>query len=173
MKVYIIILIVIMSVLGIYWYVSYMQPTDDQLPKQQSTPQQQTEFDTVRPEHDSTFSIGTKYGDQLTVPDFRETGTLLGSDTYVLDDSGLPDNDLYEIVYFASYDFFQVSLEQKPLALARSQAERALAQLLRVSPDILCDLDLSVKTRLEVDLTYAGTELGLPSCPGSLSLENI
>lgn len=172
MKVYIL-LAIILSVLGIYWYVSYVQPAEDQLPDQGSTPQQQVGFDIDRPTNDSVFSITTTYGDQITVPDFRQTSTLLGSDTYVLDDSALPDNELYEIVYFASYDFFQVSLEQKPLALARSQAERALAELLRVSPGILCDLDLSVKTRLEVDLAYAGTELGLPSCPGSISLENI
>lgn len=77
----------------------------------------------------------------------------------------------FTIVYFRGYDFYQISLEQEPIGETRRAAEDRLLQQLGISTEEACRLDISVRTRLEVNYVYAGTELGLSFCPGSVTLE--
>lgn len=136
------------------------------------------DFTTTEPKTDTevmaenTMQTRLRTGEVVSVTNLQTDRYDLGDgDTYVVT-GGLNEVDpAYAITYFASYDFYQISLNQEPLAEVRKTAEAELQTTLGVDNATLCGLEVSVRTKVDVSQFFAGQELGISFCPGSVALE--
>lgn len=116
--------------------------------------------------------IKTKGGEVVRVRDLKTNRQQVGDEAYVLAGGQADaDNERFDIVFHSDYDFIQISLEAEPLAEVRRLAEENLRVQLGVDAELMCEMDISVRTRMAVNPFYAGQELGLSFCPGSVALE--
>lgn len=76
----------------------------------------------------------------------------------------------YQISYIETTNFFNISLDKKPLGKVRRDAEQFLIRTLGVTPNQLCRLNYSLSTYNRVDQTYAGVDLRFSFCPGATPL---
>lgn len=118
----------------------------------------------------STMLVRSRSGRVVQIPNIVRNADDVGGGAYIFAGGLSQPNPRYVLTYFESYDFFQVSLEDIPLDQVRLLAEDELRIRLGVSDEILCDLDISVRTRIEVSYEMTGKELGLSFCDGSVSL---
>ena len=117
------------------------------------------------------LAIETVSGSKISVPDIRtnlETVTFDGQD-FKFYDSG-DGSAAYELLYFSGDSSFLISLESEPLRDARNAGEIKLLDKLGISAAEACQLKIRVATNIRVSEMYAGKELGLSFCPGSVAL---
>lgn len=76
----------------------------------------------------------------------------------------------YQITYIETTNFFNISLDKKPLGKVRQDAEQFLIRTLGVTPNQLCRLNYTLSTYNRVDQTYAGVDLRFSFCPGATPL---
>lgn len=109
-------------------------------------------------------------GQVLSVNDVTKSSKSLGSNSYLLHTSEDKENLDFDVVYYADFDYFQITLEDEPLAEKRLAAQLFLANALGVTKIQLCELNASVKTTVYVNQFLAGVELGFPGCLGAVEL---
>lgn len=80
----------------------------------------------------------------------------------------------YAITYLEGYEggagTFTVSILKEPLGEVRKRAEEALIRKLSITREQLCVLPVEVWTSVHVNELYAGYNLGVSSCAGSVEL---
>lgn len=133
----------------------------------------------------SHISVPLRSGEMMSVYDFIHNGEtaadpqnkgtyyLAGSIGYCLADGTCPSGaktDSFSITYTESDHSFTVSLLAEPLKTARIDAEAFLASRLGVEKKALCTLSAYVGTPAFVNATFAGTNLGFPSCADAVLL---
>ena len=79
-------------------------------------------------------------------------------------------NTSYQIEYISATQFFNISLLEEPIGLARLRAEVYLKNTLGVSDSDLCALAYSVTVPNAVNTTYSGTNLGFSTCADAVKL---
>lgn len=138
-------------------FTEFTQPTDPSVDGQVS---------------DRHMTTRLQSGSSITVNNIKLPEYDVGDNlTYVLAGGLDTSNPRYAITYFSNYDFYQISLESEPLAETRLLAETELKGALGIQESDLCDLNVSVRTRIGVNPFFAGQELGVSFCPGSVALE--
>ena len=119
---------------------------------------------------EASLPIVLRDGSTISIPDFtKDTQPEWASADAGYQVVGNEDAP-YQVIYFPDGSGFLVSLLQEPLGQSRLDAETALRQKLRLTNDELCKLSSEVGTTISVNETYAGRELGLSFCPGSVKL---
>ena len=113
----------------------------------------------------NTLSVQTKAQQPVKVKDFTKNYQAATPGNGLLVDNGQ-----YSISYSTSDQSFLITLESKPLKTARAAAEQDILNRLNITQAQACQLKVSVKVPLNVDPNYAGNELGLSFCPGSVPL---
>ncbi len=81
------------------------------------------------------------------------------------------DDNVYAMYYDTVTGSLTIMLYQTPLTFARVFAEQKLRELFPDNDAGLCAMDIVVMTNGYVDARYAGYNLGLSFCPGSVVLE--
>ena len=81
------------------------------------------------------------------------------------------DDNSYEIMYDKVSGRVTILLYQQPLSFTRALAEKMLLETLSESKEDICSMDIQVFTNTLVDARYAGSDLGLSFCTGSITLE--
>lgn len=119
---------------------------------------------------DGSMFVPTLTGDVAIVKDLRiQNGAEdIGDNNYIVGDTS--SSPLYELVIYDDRSYL-ISLNALPLAEARLRGERDLLGRLGISKEVACTLRVRVATSFDVSAAYAGKELGLSFCPGSLTLE--
>ncbi len=79
--------------------------------------------------------------------------------------------DVYDIFYNEPTSSVFVMLLQTPLSFSRAMAERKIQEMFPDQQESLCDMNIRILTNVYVDPEYAGFNLGLSFCPGSVELE--
>lgn len=95
----------------------------------------------------------------------------VADDIYLARSKTNRDKTFYEIYYYANENKIGVSLLSEPISIARELAEEDLIDMLRLSKESLCNQEISVTTPRFASPEFAGRELGLSFCPGSVQLE--
>ena len=178
MKKILLILITIGVVLGLFYtfFVLFMnksEKTDNNPPLVINLPPiSGTSTNDFPAGNNQTIPVRTRSGDQTSVRDFRKDRFVetIPDNTYILRDTDSPSTATFEILYFGNGGGIIISLRNEPLQETRSSAETALIQHLGIAREKLCDLSISVAVARDVNTYYAGRELGISSCPGSLVL---
>ena len=80
------------------------------------------------------------------------------------------ETEMFDIYYDEVAGALLVTLDREPIETARALAVRRLENKLGLRANELCDLNISVITNSYVSTVYAGYELGVPNCPGAISL---
>lgn len=122
---------------------------------------------------DHSPSIKRVGGGRLPVRNFlADDGVQILADDFVqiFDVVGIG-GSLASSYYYTEDGGMIILLTQEPLAVARYTAEEELKERLALSEEELCGLDILVQTNRYVNISYAGINLGLSFCPGSVSLE--
>ncbi len=78
------------------------------------------------------------------------------------------DKDLYAIYFYTGTGLISIDIFSEPLGSVRFLAEQALATTLGLPTDQICFLDIVVSTNRYVNEQFAGVDLGLSFCPGSI-----
>jgi hypothetical protein len=79
-------------------------------------------------------------------------------------------NPPYEINYTPESGYFAIALLREPLGDTRKKAEQYLMSRLRVSKEVMCDLNYTLSVPNWVSARYAGEDLGFSFCPGAKKL---
>lgn len=85
-------------------------------------------------------------------------------------DTTLADNAYYNIYYNPQGSYFIILLYDKNLKTSREKAEADLLKLLNIKKEDACKLNLRVGVPFSVNKNYAGINLGLSFCDGSIEL---
>lgn len=118
-----------------------------------------------------SFTIFLSDGSERTVPNFTlENQPEVASPENGFQVAGDASTGDFQILYFPSESYFLVSLFVEPLGQTRREAEAALREKLGLSDADLCALHSDVTTSADVNEMYAGRNLGLSFCPGSVAL---
>ncbi len=115
----------------------------------------------------------SRFGEAIEVNNVLRDADSVGSDTFIFAGTLDEATPRFVLTYFEEYDSFLVSLEARPLHQVRLEAEAELKRALGVPDIVICTLNISVRTRGAVDMNYAGKELGLSFCQGSLVLPGV
>jgi hypothetical protein len=137
--------------------------------EQEQTILPEVELPELNPES-TTMLTKSKSGSIEVVNNITRLADNVGSDTYIFAGGLQQPDPRYVLTYYEEYDYFQVSIEDSPLDQVRLLAEDELRMKLGVGNEVLCNLNISVRTRIEVDYEMAGKELGLSFCEGSMPL---
>lgn len=133
------------------------------------TPEETT--NSVEMPSDEVQLLKSQSGNYVETDDFiSKPTTELIDDTagvYRLAAENTPEGPLYEIYYYAGGSI-TVSLLDTNLKLARFLAIEKLKTVLGISDYDLCVAEISVTTNRYVSEDYAGKELGIEGCPGSV-----
>jgi hypothetical protein len=109
-------------------------------------------------------------GSQVSTPNFIEENQPPSANAvsgYQVAGSNTSD---FQILYFPQNFGILISLLTEPIGTVRLTAESALRAKLGLSDSQLCKLIIDVGTTADVNSTYAGRNLGLSFCPGSVTL---
>ena len=165
-------IIVIAGMLMFVVVVSYfLRPTPDVSTPRAVDFSDLPQADSDRPAGTTNMLVPTPTGDTIEMRDIRTNADRLGTDTWVFAGGLNTETELFTLTYYEAYQYFQISLEAEPLAEVRREAETTFLQQLNISQEDACTLDVSVRTRVEINQFFAGQELGLSFCPGALALE--
>src|SRR3989344_3290850 len=116
---------------------------------------------------DDTFVIQTSEGGVVVRNFYKDNPPMYGSNVMLRDTSE------YHIEYVRDNGQFLIALlayTSEEAATARKKAEADLLQLLSVSRDTICSLDIWVSVPASYSETLAGTDYGLSFCPGAVAL---
>jgi hypothetical protein len=129
-----------------------------------------TGTETISGNTSTVMPIELSTGQKVVVPDFTKTNQPLAASAtsgYQVAGSSLAN---FQILYFPKDSYFLISLFTEPLGDTRKAAEGQLRAQLKLSDAQLCKLHIDVNTLASVNQTYAGENLGLSFCPGSVQL---
>lgn len=115
-------------------------------------------------------TVTFKDGSQATIPDVTklpQPAWASSDNGYVVSGNGQGD---FDILYYPAQSAFSITLLQEPLGQTRLAAEQALRATLKLTDTQLCKLSADIGTIGSVNETYAGRNLGLSFCPGSVKL---
>jgi hypothetical protein len=121
------------------------------------------------------IAVAAYGGNSILVKDFKkdpETKAYPDNSLYYLSGGLTPSGNTtpYSIYYAERNKSFSITLLQKPLGSIRKQAEQTLLKKLGLSEVQACNLVVYVGVPAEISEEYAGMELGLSFCPGSVAL---
>ncbi len=117
-----------------------------------------------------SFSFTTQGTEAIVVTDIRKSeGTTEAYGEYTFGSMVTGSAD-YQLVYTEGTHDFMVLLLGLPLSYARKNAERELLQKLGIDDETACRLPIYVSTIDKVSEQYAGHNLGLSFCPGSVEI---
>ncbi len=105
--------------------------------------------------------------DPRSLPKTVDMGAGIFSITTLENENPYP----FGIIFNEKNGSFAIGLEKEPIAQSRLEAEAYLKSVLQISNDDLCTLNVFVGVPASVNQFYAGRNLGLSFCPGSVSLE--
>ena len=116
--------------------------------------------------------VRTVSGGRTPVRDFRKDQFVdaIADNNYILRDTDSPSTATFEILYSDNDGGVIVSLREEPLRATRIIAEEAFLRHMGITREKLCGLSISVAVARDVNEFYAGRELGISSCPGSVAL---
>jgi hypothetical protein len=127
----------------------------------------------------STISIASKYGQPMTVRDFKSDPTVVkdvvneghyfvgGHFSPTEEGSVMPP---YAIEYIDETQYFSIVLLEEPLKETRLSAEKFLMERLGISKSQMCQLRYMVSVPVRVNPVYAGTDLLFSFCKGAATL---
>jgi hypothetical protein len=173
------ILVVIIGIsVGVLFFISPKSPTPSQT---NSNPFGSATSGNTQPTQGGTqtsaeIPVTLENGGTVNVPDFTRTTTQLPSSSatngYQVAGSpnGGPGGTGYDIIYFPSQSYFDISILSEPIGKNRLTAETALVSKLGLSKSQLCKLDVGVYVQVGVNDQYPGQNLGLSFCPGAIQL---
>lgn len=122
------------------------------------------------------FPIGseTPAGSIFDTPDIpailnRPQTKSVGDGAYVLE-SDKSGTRSHSITYAEFDNSYAIALYTFPLSSARIAAENELRSILQIDDASICRLSITVAVPMGVSETYAGQNLGLSFCPGSVQL---
>jgi len=122
----------------------------------------------------TTSYVAAKNGTRVPVRDFLQSPSVSNAfdeAVYVLSTSATTEGRvLYEIFYFTTDNTIVISLQDYDLAFAREGAENELRQVLGVTDNELCSLEIRVTVPGAVSEEYSGRNLGLSFCVGNVRL---
>ena len=123
-------------------------------------------------EHIPTLKLKDS-GGRISVRNFLSDPNVkkLADDFYQITSSGDNDGEFSSSYYYTDDGGIILLLTREPLSVARLLAENELRLLLQLPDESLCGLEILVQTNRYVNINYAGRNLGLSFCPGSVSLE--
>jgi hypothetical protein len=121
-----------------------------------------------------TITLVTRTGGSIAVPDFTAgmTGYRLNTGTFYSITNNQETQGLaaqYEITY-GTDSSIAIALVKEPLSEARLAAESRLRDLLRLSDEEMCKLQVTVGVPYSTAQLFAGKNLGLSFCPGATEL---
>lgn len=146
------------------------QPATEPSVEQPSTgnPFGQLGSGTVVPNEQVTIMLTD--GSTATIPDFSKgEQPPAASDVNGYQVAGAADAE-FQIVYFPLDSGFIITLNAEPIGQTRRDAEDALRTSLGLSNAELCKLRIDVGAPYSTNDSYAGANLGLSFCPGSVAL---
>jgi hypothetical protein len=125
------------------------------------------------PQTNDAPSLKLKSGGRLSVQNFLNEPDVeqLADDYYRVFDEQDKDGSYASAYYYTEDGGMIILLTREPLALSRSLAEQQLKDRLGLSEDAMCELEVLVQTNRFVNLNYAGRNLGLSFCSGSVALQ--
>ncbi len=112
-------------------------------------------------------------GSTLSVQNFipaEQPEWYVEGDQLAIAGSGEWDGPGFSIRYSPNSSTFNISILREPIGEKRREAEGVLRNLLGIADSDMCRLNMSVYVFGEVSDTYAGRNLGLSFCPGSVPL---
>lgn len=142
-----------------------------------------TQLPTVDPlsssESTSTVAQGSTYvkvgtpSEDIYIRDPRTIAGVedMGGGIYAVTSLSVSRTTHFGVIYNETDASLAVSLDEEPLAVTRREAEEYIRSLLGVSDEQLCKLQIFIGTADVVNPFYAGKNLGLSFCPGSVSLD--
>lgn len=117
-----------------------------------------------------TRTVTLTDGSQAAIPDVTQLPQPSWANPvngYVVTGTGEGD---FDILYYPDQSAFSITLLKEPLGQTRLAAEQALRAALKLKDAQLCKLSADVGTIGSVNQAYAGRNLGLSFCPGSVKL---
>lgn len=126
------------------------------------------------PAHSETLTVGTKNGERVPARNFLNDNSVveLGTDFYRVFEIADPDGPIGAGYFYNDDGGFILLIEREPLSFARSILENQLQQKLQFNQFQMCQLKILVQTTRYVNENFAGRNLGLSFCPGSVTLPN-
>jgi hypothetical protein len=121
----------------------------------------------------AVIDLKTITGQIVEVRDFKkdpDVNTWYDESTFLIGDGKRNESNAYQIFYFDTDRSINISLLSEPLGSVRLIAEEQLMKRLGLSKEVLCSLHINVGTPGFVSAVYAGQNLGLSFCPGSVKL---
>lgn len=118
----------------------------------------------------TALTLQLQDGSQVSVPNFTKENqppTANAESGYQVAGGNTSD---FQILYYPQNSGILISLFAEPLGAVRLAAENALRARFGLSDSQLCKLIVDVRTTADVNSTYAGRNLGLSFCPGSVTL---
>ncbi len=109
---------------------------------------------------------------EIVINDPRERSGVvgMGDGMYALTTLENETTTSFGVIFNEADGSFAIGLESEPLGETRRQAEQYLLSLLGITDQALCSLNVYVGTTVYVNTFYAGKNLGLSFCPGSVQL---
>ena len=157
----IVLILCLLGAIGVTVFVKNNTPTDQGVTY--------TDFSVILP---------STTGPRVTVPNFlkdpsvtadtKNEGLYYIGNTFTTPVTGT--TPTYVVTYEKDTGYFNITLLQKPLAAARSDAETYLKNLLKVDETSLCGLSYTVSVPGYVDEEASGIDYRFSFCPDSVKL---
>jgi len=105
--------------------------------------------------------LQTSYGRPLSTVNFKTVPgvTSVGLDMYHLDSQ-----EGYQIIFNDSNDSFAINISKKPVLNTRDVAVSRLSEILAVTVQDLCFLNIYISTTVEFSTEYGGKNIGISQC---------
>lgn len=129
--------------------------------------------DTPLPPNGSPIILTLNDGSTLSVQNFipaEQPEWYTEGEQLAIAGNGDWDGPGYAIRYSDQTSTFNIGIMREPIGEKRREAEGVLRSLLGIADSDMCRLNMSVYVFGEVSDTYAGRNLGLSFCPGSVPL---
>lgn len=111
----------------------------------------------------NTLTIGTPEG-SVTINNFYNNAQQISVDrTSIL----IEQTNTYNITYYAPDSSFNILISTTPVTTVQAQAEAAFLQVLGISKNDACKLNVTIGVPESVDPNYANENIGLSFCSGS------
>lgn len=153
--------LLLLSAIGYQIYKSVKTPVNN-LPEPVFTPLPASS-DSVPPQ-----SIATKSGTFYSATDLINNNKTKVAAEDLFQNTTVA--NVYDIFYYEIDGIVTILLYDEDLATARSTAETQLLTILTYTKEQICEMDIAVLTNEFVSQQYAGINLGLSFCPGSVQL---
>lgn len=112
-------------------------------------------------------------GEEYAVDDFlrNNQNTPLGEGLFEIQTNTVSGEPVYfQMIFNEADSSFAIALLERPLALARQLASQEIKELLMLSEEELCQLNIFVSVPFSIDSNVSGTDLGLSYCADAIPL---